>query len=735
MKNNKIGKIKETLPKLPRSRFNFAHDVNTTAAFGDLQPLQCKMLVPGSKTTCSIESLVRMSPLVRPCFGRIKYKMWHSFVGLSDLLPEYSSALLAGTTISRGSSTFVPNYFPYMPLGVLSLMILSGAEMTAYGKSGTDTLTGNLQAVGTVTNLSTYAVSIDTAHAYSQLVGDSASGTGLGFNFGQALTGGISFGYYSTYPVWIGLNTDYDASTGVGDWNDSSNVRVPLKSADYVITSERSVGTFYYAFRLSSFGKRLRKILLGCGYQIDFTSTHSVSLMPLFAYYKAYFDSFGLCLYNNWESTYASQVLSYIDYHNSADVMYNFNNDSGFRASFSNFLVDLGNCFVTEEQNFVSAHQRTPTVSVDNSLYAGYVAGIVNSGQESNEVVFSHLHQDSSVSPISLDGDFGHALHTAGGMLSYQSIDMLKKLYLTTNRNTMAGRKIADLLRANGLGDYVDSCKSNFIGYDEVTINISDVLSQSDTFDNATGTGRELGDYAGKGIAYDKTKVCSFENNEFGFWVTLAAICPAAGFSQSVSQDVMPYSRTMFYAPEFDGLGYELSQKWRVVGSVDWASNSSTWSSPSSEGFGYIPRYSGYKVADNVMNGDFSLRGTRDGYLPFTADRYIDTTERVVTGTDVAPSYETVSTPNDLPIAGDVWRYTARYPWLSNYNRIFSSVGLSRKENSFLIPNAEFAYNMYDNFLIHNILNMQCYAPMKPIEESFGTIDDDFGPNASTEKR
>lgn len=57
MNNNKIGSIAVKTAARPRARFNFSHDVNTTSDFGFVQPLMCKMLVPGSKTTLGTESL------------------------------------------------------------------------------------------------------------------------------------------------------------------------------------------------------------------------------------------------------------------------------------------------------------------------------------------------------------------------------------------------------------------------------------------------------------------------------------------------------------------------------------------------------------------------------------------------------------------------------------------------------------------------------------------------------
>ena len=69
---------------------------------------------------------------------------------------------------------------------------------------------------------------------------------------------------------------------------------VTFESADYSIdfsVKDSSDNIYYYSLlvELSDFGKRIRKVLQGCGYQIDFGSKTEVSLMPLFAQFKAYF--------------------------------------------------------------------------------------------------------------------------------------------------------------------------------------------------------------------------------------------------------------------------------------------------------------------------------------------------------------------------------------------------------------------------------------------------------------
>ena len=69
---------------------------------------------------------------------------------------------------------------------------------------------------------------------------------------------------------------------------------VTLDGADYVLDIERTA-IKSLAFRLSDYGKRIHDILVGLGYQIDFQSKTKVSMMPLFACWKFYFDNYGKC--------------------------------------------------------------------------------------------------------------------------------------------------------------------------------------------------------------------------------------------------------------------------------------------------------------------------------------------------------------------------------------------------------------------------------------------------------
>ena len=147
MKANKQSKIKIPKSGYKRSRFNWSHDVNTTFAWGEIQPTMCKMLIPNSKTTVQAQSLVRLAPMVAPTFGRVKLKTFSQFVPCADICPNFD-AMLAQEPITRNGKTVVPKEIPSIPLGQLSAYVLFGARATIYWANIASKL-GQISAHGT----------------------------------------------------------------------------------------------------------------------------------------------------------------------------------------------------------------------------------------------------------------------------------------------------------------------------------------------------------------------------------------------------------------------------------------------------------------------------------------------------------------------------------------------------------------------------------------------------------
>jgi len=852
MKANKQSKVKVPKSGFKRSRFNWSHDVNTTFNWGEIQPTMCKLLIPDTKTTVQAQSLIRLAPMVAPTFGRVKYKTFSQFVPCADVMPNFD-AMMAQEPVFRNGVKKIPQNIPSISLGVLSSYVLFGARANIYwADSSTEAQKGNYKTryrhlnVQGEWSLDSKMVSIlndmtgqsvcglqanglpTTRIIYPSFAGFSdnsdASGNRVVFYprgphsflrnaFPYAGTGDAPKKYgvtlsnktmESLFPIDRAINVQEEITKGsaAAARVDDTEHEVTFDSADYIIefnvagsqsTTERS----YYAlaFELSDYGKRIRKVLQGCGYQIDFASTERVSILPLLAQYKAYFDIFGLQLFQGWETTGCASLIDYLannfveDITNADTTMlalpdYDSPNGNTYNNSmFVNFMLgEVGNEWYSEEADYIGAHMAKLAVSptVDPSGFISVDANGIDFGAHIGDTVIKSTITNEQASQMSgwafassqfdMDGRYPQdqlgenvqngnvAVHSFINQVQHGQVDaeLLKRMYKWVNRNSILGRVIEKILRAQGLGKYCDECKSNYIGSTDTMITISDVVSTAATED-AT-----LGEFGGKGLQYTSDKTIVFENDCYGYWITLATIIPEAGYTQGLDPTLKVLDKFNMYNPDFDALGMEMTTKDTVVGcryNVGIQPGDATEIiDDSRKGFGFIPRYSKFKVCQNLVNGDFNRHNRRDVYLPYTLDRQLNVNDYSVKATrylqeDITPGsndnstgYVTLNrsaTTQKMPVAGNVWRLPTKYAWLGNFNRIFYNIGLrddfelepsdavSSKVPASTVPG--FSDFNDDNFLSHSIIDCQAYAPMKPIEDSYGLDDDEDTQKAGAE--
>lgn len=784
MKANKQSKIVVPKSGFKRSRFNWSHDVNTTYSWGEMQPTQCKLLIPGSKTTMDTQTLIRLAPMVAPTFGRVKYKTYNQFVSLAEIMPNFD-AMMAQEPVSTAYATKVPTNLPSLLLGDLSTWVFQGARGTLYfAEAGTydgQSMTAQQMADKGVyvthyrnspNDTSSSAYAAWQAHAIN-LFGVSrpfATASDVWNNAGNGVLPSIdgvvlrlqNFGtvYQSVFganpspsQVVLGARSSSDlcpvirSSNAADEFFPDYKREVTMDSADFVLegsfnydsSDPTKVEYFALALELSDFGKRIRKILQGCGYQINLTSTAQVSILPLIATYKAYFDIFGLELYQGWETTYCAKLIKYIENNFAYSVRTNFvRSTSPSLATIDNsnlgiafMLMEVANMWYTDDVDYVSAHLDKLAVSpaVDVGSTSGFLDWTMNGLIYGTHVNTNYGYtnpdgtnwQQQPASQISSGTENSSPAPWTDDVRHTQlDSELLKRLYKWCNRNSILGRRIAELLRAQGLGKYVDECKSNYIGSTDTIVTISDVVSTAATQDAS------LGEYGGKGLQYVNDKQLVFENDSYGYWITLCTVVPESGYTQGLDPTLTSLDKMNFYNPDFDAIGMEATPKWNVahtnyiVGAVDGGNLT----------FGFIPRYSKFKVCSNLCNGDFNRHNMRNTYLPYTLDKQLNVNDFSV----VAESYDEGQKVNFsvlnksqrvyyMPIAGNTWRYPTKYNWLGNFDRIFLRVGqrddadLSAVNETGVIGWSD--YNP-DNFLSHSIVNLQCYAPMKPIEDSYG---------------
>lgn len=790
MKTNKLSKFKIQKSGYKRAKFNWSHDVNTTFSWGEIQPTQCRMLVPGSKTTLKTQSLLRLAPMVAPTFGRVKYKTFNQFVSLEEVFPNFSP-MMAQEPVQRLSGKKVPKYVPFMRLGLLSSWVLMGCHGTLY-KIEVDSngvkhyKVGYKVSPGEPTNVDWYT---GTYTPIKDLFGElsdpwNSAGNGILPNVGTRVCLRLRLFNDQNNSYALGLGYDpadgdkqYDIVTGMTsvnqmcpvsrDFTDSRGVtiipdiekEVTIEGADYVLEGNYSGHKFALAVELSDFGKRLRKVIQGCGYQIDFTSTANVSILPLLATYKAYFDVFGLQLYQGWETTKCNYVINYITENFAEDMSglfrrgYTSKQDANALAFFVN---ELSNMWYTDNVDYVSAHQDSLAIGPAADLDGKFItvngtqvgAGTAhptaqdspNIGNSTVELTNNPTYGDgldwSQIENPAGESVLGAMQYTMGATnfinkVGHTQVDaeLLKRLYKWTNRNSILGRKIADLLRAQGLGKYVDECKSNYIGSSDTFVTISDVVSTAWT-DKAT-----LGEYGGKGLQYSEDQTLVFENDEFGYWICLATVVPEAGYTQGVDPTLKSLDKMSFYNPDFDAIGMEATQKDAIVG-TNYVTGETSYLNGYT--FGFVPRMTGWKMQHNLVNGDFNRRGLRSTYMPYTLDKQIDVNDTVVKREDydaetLAGDTQVVDTSRRIPHAGNVWRYPTKYNWLGNFNRIFADVGVRDDDEGSNNPaiyestSVIVGWSDYtnDNFLSHSIYDLNSYAPMKPINDSYGLDEDE----------
>lgn len=794
MKANKQKKIKVPKSGFKRSRFNWSHDVNTTFSWGEVQPTQCKLLIPGSKTSMQAQNLIRLAPMVAPTFGRVKYKTFNQFVGMSEIFPNFD-AMMAQEPITRYGGTKVPQSMPWISLGILSQWVLHGARATLYFVDPSNPNPAQAAADGnyvtlyknhntTQWNLPTDSVSLLSDMVSAGVLTASTDPYGhstysyvpdVGTRFCLALNK-VNLGIAALHAtlgtgapdmeVVLAANTVGDLVPAIRGYAPAiSNAYTELKpeemevtfdSADYVIEGSFTEGsnTWYvaFAFELSDFGKRLRKIIQGCGYQINFASQAHVNMLPLLAQYKAYFDIFGLQLYHGWETTYCQYFINYFteQFASNGDNQFFYNHNYTYLAPLSKaiafFTNELGNEWYTEDPDFIGAHiermsvspnvDTTGFISVDSSGFSQNGANITEGDNTLTDgTVATQNEQNALSSPYPGIAFIDQVQH------GQVDAELLKRIYKWTNRNTILGRKIAEILRAQGLGKYVEECKSNYIGATDNMITISDVVSQSDTFDSASDTGAVLGEYGGKGLQYMNDQTLVFENDEYGYWITLATVVPEAGYTQGLDPTLTAVKKFDLYHADFDAVGMEMTPRNAVVGSNYIVLDNATEPLGNDTGFGFIPKMSKFKVCQNLVNGDFNRHGLRSTYLPYTLDKQLNVNDydvsREVYDTANGATFNAVhlnrsSRAAAMPVAGDVWRTPTKYPWMGKFDRIFYNVGEHELDSQSInqifqnnIALVGFSDYNNDNFLSHAIYDVQSYAPMKPIEDSYGLDEDD----------
>ena len=686
--------------KHPSAKFDFSHDYIGSARFGEVYPSSVRLLPTTGKSTIQTEQLVRFAPLARPAFGRMYLHQYHQFVPIEDLFKGFNhflSRLRKMDDPSLGSQS-IPSWIPSFNLGIIGdqLVKKGRARCTAYTRGA-----GNND---------------DTSKPWNPTV------------TGGNLQSNSTFPHNSSYPT--GSATYWCTS-------ETTNPVCDPESADFSVFLNNSVDLLW-CVKFTNRGNRLKKILESCGYKLVFGTDCAirVSALPLMAFYKAYWDIFHLTQYDNFEDTALYRLIKFYDV-NGVQVL--DLNITGTPSAYMLKLYDLWNdffeelcdCFYSSNKDYVSAHQ--PMVSSDS---------IENDLDVLNDSFFQHQpFVDSSNAVTGRNAGNGATSIKVGSVTGFDHLDieMLKKMYLWSNRRTAIGNDIEKVLVAKGLGQW---CEENhergyYIGSSRDPIAVSELLSTSQST-NADGSVSPLGDLGGQCSKYDSDSQLHFTNDKSGYIVSLWCIVPEPRQSGALdptllgigSNDSYSAQYPEFYNPMYDGFGRE-STPLACVGMDDYHLNLKHSGRQRLDGvFGEIARYTGYKVAQNVRTGVFSLASQRNTFAPFHTEKMIvrgltgidsvhyDDDGKLYTNDDSSDQLQDV-----VPLAGRGWRFPTRTEGLGNYNRIFLTGGIVSNNNEHNVEtDKQFADDPIMMFMVYK---HNAYQNMLPVAKSWDTLDED----------
>lgn len=662
---------------------NLSFDNNTTMEFGVLQPLLSQYMLPNSTIKVSSKQLVRLAPMPTPSFARMYLANFASFVKMTDVVP-YHESLLSKIPFSSASQTYTPTSMPYSSNKFLQFYLLSISYYSLYEKVDNNyVLKDKLQDLDNNLSSTTYPARLAFVTDF--------------------------FGSHANVALF---KPHYLGESFYSSWNKDIRKVTPF-SADYQVFCGAN-DKYLFCFKYSAPALRLRKVFKGLGFGLMLQDTSSLSIAPLLAFFKAYYDRFGLVRELPFETTYCFKVIKEVENY-TIDFSHNLlNSSSSSRYSlFSHFLSELSNCWYTDSNSYIAAQRD----KLSN--------GIASRTLSQPSLQFGN----ASVLPNANDIQSPY-VHRTGDNISFTqlTLDVLKRLTAFVNKDSAIGKRLSDWVRVHYGADVSNSLfeESNRINEWRTNIDIDDVFSTSDTADVGNiDKGEYLGSYAGKGTGFSQNGF-SYKAPVHGFIFVMSCIVPLSNTFQGNDPTLLGIDLDTIPQPEFDALGFEATNR-SVFVDDNGVCDSKATDQYSSEIFGFVPRYTGYKVKKNVVNGDMSKGYYQTDLLPYFNDRLLyNVGYHVQSVADNADTYSVTLSNKQVPNASTEFQKLCSYGFIGNYNRLFYNDS-DDTVFSFLSSGI-----MSDNFIVQTVFDMRVSNFLKPIQNSYDTIDEETDNNTTS---
>jgi hypothetical protein len=555
----------------------------------------------------------------------------------------------------------------------------------------------------------------DTPHVYSGCKDDSA----VNYPTVPTISNSVLAYFFLRDSVYLSGSTSA-VSTSVNNPTDGN----------YDICGYRNGSTYNgVTYRvLSKDGKQCLKILESLGYKIVFDERNrdQYSALPLLAVAKVYCDWYfpnqyvntdiyaaimGLLNYDGQEqyslsSNQLTKILGWISYANfDADYFVNAwdNPVSPSNGVYSQFnMIDITTTGASPTGYGVDNDWYHPFNSTTGVISRIGVGNVATNGTPTTVMKISPTGTGSTVDRLGMSvSDYQHKALTA-------LTDYMK-------RHQLVGARAMDryLARFGKKLNVEQLNRCNYIGSKMIPLEVGEVMSNSNA--SATSSVGGLGEFAGKGQAFEKNFSFDWSTDEYGFLIVMSSLIPAAGIYQGLDRKVMHISRTDFWTPEFDNLGVQAISTRELYNNYSYAylSNSdSSYMAFNNTVFGFAPRYGEYKYAKDQLTGDFVLMSQQPVesnasenawhlFRTFSDRSFYDTTTSTYSFSNLVHSRNFMSGIRDNDQFSRIFTYS---PWSDN----------PMSQSDFYVPDP--VTMIYD-------FQMVSFAPMKPLYETYDFED------------
>ena len=660
---------------------NLSFDNNTTMDFGVLQPLLSQYMEPKSNIKVSAKQLVRLAPMPTPSFARMFLRNYATFVKLTDVVP-YHECLLSKIPFSTGSSTYTPTKMPFTDCRTLTFFLLSMSKYGVWWRSTTD-------------------------NTYKPVVLSESS------SIGKA----AQLAFLTQFNIKLPQNANslsYDFLHNIVDAESVDDMTFSPLASDYTVSVNN--GEYVLCFRFNNTVNSIRKQFIGLGYALNMYDTTELSLAPLLAYYKAYYNLFGLTRDLPFETTNCFALVKLIEGYSidfSKKTILEVASTTAFYGKFVAFLRDLGNLYYTDSNSYIAAQR-------DNLVNKIPLRSLSTLEEQNGAYSAMGVGSQSSIPTDNLVPFIGDGTNSYFTQLS---LDVLKRLTTFVNKDSVIGKRLSDWVKVHYGAEVSNSLFEDAFRLNSwsTAIDIDDVFSTSDTADvGAANKGDYLGSYAGTGTGFSKSGF-SFVAPVHGYCFVLSCIVPITNCFQGIDPTLLGIDLDTIPQPEFDALGFEATPRNVFISDNDVCVLPKK---SYSDTFGFVPRYTGFKVKKNVVNGDMSKGFFKTDLLPYFNDRmfYNNTLNFSHTSDGNRMSFSVDNVPN----ASTEFQKICRYAFLGNYNRLFYNSG-SLLEGS--VPSASY---LSDNFIVQTVFDVRVSNWLKPVQNSYDSIDEDVDNNTTS---